>query len=393
TVLHPVLGVESGVISNVFYEDADPTFAGLLRVIAEFGIGSLPDQRLTGAVAQSDPDADGEAAAKATNEGSFRFRADGRFAYEEYLSGNDNVQAQRNLAFAIRLRGIVRPQSTFSFQFEDELRRETRPTNYESRGALDRDINRLVLQGNFQPRGRTLSGHLRFQNTLDIFESDEHSFANRMQNTLGARLNWQWFPATRIYGDASLGFFGGLGDSTKVGSMPLRLLVGAQTVLTVNTTLNTRVGFGKGFYASGPDFTNVVFGAQFGYRFSPQGRMTVLYDYDFADSINANFYRDHAFGVQLAQQIDRWTLSLGGELRLRAYRGVLAEVGGAAMDRSDLILSFPLNASYNFSDRLAGSIDYRFVTDQTDFRYMSDGVTDDPSYTRHELLVGIRGAL
>jgi hypothetical protein len=175
--------------------------------------------------------------------------------------------------------------------------------------------------------------------------------------------------------------------------MPLRLLVGAQTVLTVNTTLNTRVGFGKGFYASGPDFTNVVFGAQFGYRFSPQGRMTVLYDYDFADSINANFYRDHAFGVQLAQQIDRWTLSLGGELRLRAYRGVLAEVGGAAMDRSDLILSFPLNASYNFSDRLAGSIDYRFVTDQTDFRYMSDGVTDDPSYTRHELLVGIRGAL
>jgi hypothetical protein len=69
TVLHPVLGVESGVISNVFYEDADPTFAGLLRVIAEFGIGSLPDQRLTGAVAQSDPDADGEAAAKATNEG------------------------------------------------------------------------------------------------------------------------------------------------------------------------------------------------------------------------------------------------------------------------------------------------------------------------------------
>lgn len=390
TVLHPVVGVETGAISNVFYEDADPTFAGIVRIFAEFGVGSLPDKRLVGAVGT----AEGEAAEKDVNQGSIRFRLDGGVAYEEYLSANESVRAQRNVAFSLHGRGIIRPQSTFPFQFEDELRRETRPTNFESRGNLNRIINRLLLQANYQPNGRNLSGSLRYQNTIDIFESSDHGFADRMQHTVGTRLNWQWLPATRVYGDASIGFFGGLGSaSTKISSMPLRLLAGLQSVITVDTTLSTRVGFGKGFYASGPDFTNVVFGAQFGYRFSPQGRATVFYDYDFTDSINANFYRDHAVGAQLSQELDRWTLLLGAELRFRAYRGLIQEVGMPGTDRSDLILAVPLGAHFNFSDRIAGSLDYRFVTDQTDFRYMNDGITTDPSYTRHELLLGVKGAI
>ncbi|MBP6840639.1 MAG: hypothetical protein KA190_25300 [Kofleriaceae bacterium] len=391
TVLHPVLGVESGVIHNIFYEEGDPSFSGLIRIIAEFGLGSLTEQRL--APAPSDGEGDAETA-KPAPQGGIKFRADARFAYEEFLNGNDNIQAQRNLTFGIRLRGHVRPENTFSLQFDEDLRREVRPTNFESRGDLARFVNRLLIQGNYQPQGRALFGHLRYQNTLDVFERDTLSFANRWQHTLGTRLNWQWLPATRFYADASIGFFSALSDSTKPSSMPLRIMTGAQTALTVNTTLSAKLGFGKGFYSAGPDFTNVLYGAQFGYRFSPQSRATFMYDYDFGDSINANFFRDHAFQAQLSQQIDRWTLSLAAEARLRLYRGVSAIVPGAsADDRSDFILAVPLGATYNFSDRLAGNIDYRLVTDQTDFRYMTDGFIDDPSYTRHELMAGIRGAL
>src|SRR5512138_262374 len=49
TVLHPVFGVETGFISNVFYEDGSegPSGAGLLRLLAQMGSGSLPLSRLT----------------------------------------------------------------------------------------------------------------------------------------------------------------------------------------------------------------------------------------------------------------------------------------------------------------------------------------------------------
>ncbi|MND01483.1 hypothetical protein D3C83_204940 [compost metagenome] len=50
-------------------------------------------------------------------------------------------------------------------------------------------------------------------------------------------------------------------------------------------------------------------------------------------------------------------------------------------------------ASYNFRDWLAATISYRFSMVETDYRYMSGGLTDDPSYARHEILAGMRFAL
>src|SRR5690349_14328544 len=47
TVLHPVFGMETGVISNVFYEDTDTHAAGVLRLLAQIGTGSLSRERLT----------------------------------------------------------------------------------------------------------------------------------------------------------------------------------------------------------------------------------------------------------------------------------------------------------------------------------------------------------
>src|SRR5258708_5256413 len=54
TTLHPVIGMQTGVVSNVFYEDADPNAAGVLRLIAQVGIGSLSGLRLVPAEVASD---------------------------------------------------------------------------------------------------------------------------------------------------------------------------------------------------------------------------------------------------------------------------------------------------------------------------------------------------
>jgi hypothetical protein len=398
SVLHPTVGLETGIVSNVFRSSGDTmddetVTAGLLRVLAQFGIASLPPQRL-----EVEPGLEDEGSEGPMEAPKLEFRADLALDYNEYLSGNENVRAQRDLGIGANGRIVAFPEGTASFSLTDHFRREIRPTNFESSESLDRDINHLILAMKYQPGGRALTGELRYENVIDVFESSDSSFANRLQNTFGLRVNWQWLPITRFYADASIGIFTGLGsDSEKISSYPLRLLVGTQTALTVNTTLAARVGFGKGFYTERDDFTNAIFGAELGYRYSPFGRILFLYDYDFQDSINANFYRDHAFKVSVDQQIVLVTLQAAVEARLRRYRGVIInDVDGMTSDRDDTIISVTAGARYNFRDWLAATADYTFISDQTDFRYevtsMGAVTQDNPSYNYHLFLVGVRAA-
>lgn len=392
TVIHPVVGFETGVVSNVFFEDTDANVSGVARIIAEFGTGSLTGKRLAAPqlVSADDPVDAVDGRTQTAAGGDLSYRATLRLAYQEWLSGNELVRVQRDLAIGANVRAVVYPRRTWSFGAENDFTRDTRPSNMESRWDLNRDVNRLKLQLNYQPIGRTLAGYARFQNTIDVFEGENTGFANRMQNLLGVRVDWRPFPYTLFYGDASLGFFGGLGsEATKVSSMPLRTVVGAQTLLSLNVTAIARVGFAKGFYSAGPDFTMAIFGGQVGYRFSPQARLTAMYDYDFTDSVNANFFRDHAFKLR-HEQIVRDTQFVGDlGFALRTYFGVPAAFMGSAPDRSDVLLNAHLGAARSFRDWLAGTVDYNFWTDQTD--YIQNG--DDPSYTRHELIVGVRAAL
>ena len=48
---------------------------------------------------------------------------------------------------------------------------------------------------------------------------------------------------------------------------------------------------------------------------------------------------------------------------------------------------------YNLRNRLAATLDYRFSTVQTNYTYMVNGFSDDPSFVRHELLLGMRFAM
>ncbi|HWU89731.1 MAG TPA: hypothetical protein VN253_20855 [Kofleriaceae bacterium] len=398
TVLHPVFGVETGVISNVFYEDTGANPAGLLRLLAQVGTGSLGKQRLaTPGPVDENPLTAGEndgRTANIENGGAFQYRADLRLSYDFMLSGNDRVAAQGGLGVGANLRGIVNPQATFSLAFLEDFERIIRATNFESRSDTNRIRNHLNLRLNFAPKGRTLSGLLRYDNNLDYFENASQQFANRLQHSFGLRGMWQWLPVTRIYADASIGVFGGLGaSSTKVDSYPLNVEAGIQTLLTLSTTLIVHAGYTNGFYASGPSFSSPAVGAQIGYRYSPLGRVTLMYDYSHTDSINANFYRDHTLRATLEQGFVPFILTVRPEFHLRQYNGITVP-GASSPVRDDVILALTVGAHYNFRNWIAATLDYSFTTVQTNFTYMPEpGVTDDPSFVRHELLVGMRAAL
>src|SRR5262249_23302598 len=93
TVLHPQIGIETGVVSNVFYQQDGPVAAGLLRFLAEVSTGSLPVQRLTVRTTGDDQDAATPQTSTAANAGDFQYSADLYASWDQYLSTNNNVNA------------------------------------------------------------------------------------------------------------------------------------------------------------------------------------------------------------------------------------------------------------------------------------------------------------
>lgn len=390
TVLQPILGLETGVISNVFFEASDeaPVTAGILRLIGQIGTGSLPPQRLT-------PAGEGDALPEGQqNVGSFQYRADLRLSYDFYLSGQDTVTEQNGLGVVGTFRGVVNPRSTWSFYFLENFQRLIRATNFESSDQTNRDINRLQLGLQYAPPGRSLSGLLHFENTIDIFEDSDQRFANRMHSTLGLNVNWRFRPVTVIFADANLGYFDGLGsDSVKVSATPFTIVAGIQTLFTLKTSLIGRIGYTNGFYSSGPSFSNVTGGLQVGYRYRRTGKISALYDYIFQDSINANFFRDHHIGLLLEQQFVPFEIHVRPEVRFRQYEGATLIAPSGPDVRNDVIFAVAAGARYYFRTSLAAVVEYRFSSVETDYRYMTGSGIDDPSFARHELVAGVRAAL
>jgi hypothetical protein len=389
TVIHPLVGLETGVVSNVFYEDQNPTAAGVLRLLVEIGTGSLPAERTT--VGSTD-DKNGTAETAANvSKGDFAYNANLYLTYDQYLSGDSDVTNQGGLGIGFLARGTVNPQRTFRFGFLEDFNRVIRSVDFETQSDnANRDLNQLVLQLQYFPEGRNLSGYLYFEDKFDLFEDENQRFADRTQNALGVRLNYQWLPQTRTFLNVSEGVYTGLGsDSRKVTSYPLLALLGIETALTLRTTVQARLGYTHGFYEAGPDFSALTGGIQFAYRYNPLGRVTLLYHYTHEDSINANFYGEHFIQAGIEHYFVPFLVFANGEIHLRDYQGLL--IPGNMNSRDDFIAAANAGLRYGFRHNIAATVDYHFAAVQTDFRYMAAGIApEDPSYVRHELLAGVR---
>lgn len=390
TVLRPVIGVETGFISNVFYEEDNVDPAGVLRLLFQMGVGSLGKDRLEpgAGTASDDPQQD---------LGSFQYRADLRLSYDLlYSSDNKTVDETGGLGVGASLRGIVNPSGRFTFSFEDDFHRLIRAANFETDANTNRDINRLRLLLGYQPRDRSISGYLYYTNVLDIFESEDQAFANRMTNQIGLHPSWRFLPQTQAYLDLSMANVTTLDNTAiKPDSYPLVVRAGLATLLTIKLTLNLDAGYTNGFYSSGPSFSAPVIGAALGYRYAELGRATIGYSLQFEDSINANYYRDHVIRGTVQHLIKPVVLMLQPEVHFRQYNGVTSAVPGimGADTRDDFIFAFVGGVHYNFRNWIAATLNYRFSTVQTDYVEMTGAGVDDPSFVRHELMLGVRAAL
>jgi opacity protein-like surface antigen len=386
TLIYPVFGAQTGLVSNVFYEEAETNAAGVLRLIAQVGAGTLNDLRLVPAeVTPADQ--------PVQNRGSFEYRAELRLAYDLMLSTNDTVWDTGGLGIGATLRGITNPLGPWSFGFNENFTRLIRAANFETDANTNRDINALSLNLLYHPQGRSLALNLYYNNTVDIFESSDQSFANRWMHRFGVRPMWRWLPETVLFADFSWGVTSGLGTSTKVTSYPLQLLAGVATLLSAKTSLNVQAGYVNGFYSAPPSYQSVTVGTQLSYRYSPLGKATLAYHLLYADSVNANYYRDHVIQFNVEQLFAPFVFVAQPEVHIRKYDGTLVMGTMGERTRNDFIFAVVAGIHYNLKNSMAATLDYRFSTVQTDFEYMVDGIIDDPGYARHELLAGFRWAL
>jgi hypothetical protein len=383
TTLHPVFGAQTGVLSNVFYEETETNAAGVLRLMAQVGAGSMSGLRLV--PAEVVPGANEE------RKGSFEYRAELRVAYDFLLSTNDAVWGAGGLGLGATLRGMTNPLGKLSFGFNESFIRMIRAANFETDANTNRDINTLSLNLLYHPQGRSIAANLYYHNTLDIFERSEQSFADRQIHRIGLRPMWRWLPETVVFADGSWGVTTGLGsDAMKVTSYPLQAIVGIATLFGSKMSFNLQGGYVNGFYSSGPSYSSVTLSTQLGYRYSPLGRATLAYDLLYQDSVNSNYYRDHVVRLNVQQLFAPFVFMAQPEIHFRRYEGITIVNGPPTRD--DVIISVIAGLHYNFRNSLAATLDYHYSLVSTDYRYMVEMELDDPGFQRHQLLAGVRWA-
>lgn len=371
TAFYPQVGLETGYESNTFYQADNPTGAGILRLLAVAGIGSLSPSRLGG-----------------SQTGEVNFEANAYAAYDQYLSGNNSVSDQSGLGLGFHGNVLVHPEGTVSFYANDGYDRILRPNNFESTSNATRDINTALLRLDIHPEARRLGGSIAYTNTIDVFENNSQ-YPDRVLNTLTGMLSYKLFPLTTARLTVSGSYNTGIGSADKVTSYPIIAKLGLSTALTVNTSLLAEGGYTQGFYSSGPDYQSFTGDVYFEYRYSDLSAMRLLYAYNHADSVNANFYSEHVFQGWLEHKVERFGVYLSPEARLREYQGLNPPLMGPIV-RNDVIVAAALGLRYQFRNWVNASVQYRIVDDSTDYRYTSGASMLDPSYLRHEVFAGVR---
>jgi hypothetical protein len=216
---------------------------------------------------------------------------------------------------------------------------------------------------------------------------------------LGSR--WQFLPKTQFMLETSLGFT--IPDSEapatiKSDATILRIIGGVSTLLTPRLGIVLRGGYGGGYYSTGPSYSNYLALAEGRFAIGPTVRTAFGYSHDFADSVIANFYVDHAIYGRLTFQLaGRWTGSVKGEVRFRSYdyagmgpvmfagTTFCGDAGCTTSDRTDVLSRVDAGVDYQINRWLYAGLAYIFSSDSTDFFIMATGENDAARFTWHEI--------
>jgi len=385
-LMHVGAGAEAGYDSNVYYADpasaVAPIASGLIRVSS---YAELTNATRAG-VAPS----------------GLSFDARAGLLYRRYTSSDVTKDADAFMPTAGLSLGTSLTNS-LSFGFADVFVRSEDMPYYAGQAALTRDNNQASAEVRWAPGGGRINTLLRYTNMVDIFETNNYSFANSLSQELMLDGSWKWLPKTAVFFQARQGYVTYLNSNTggtiaKYASYPLHIIVGLRGLITEKTSVVASLGYANGFYSCPGGIascvsTGGVLGSTYAnleatYRPTLLGRIVLGYRHDFQNSVISDFYYgDQVYGSYVQQVAGRFALDLSGRYFHKNYQGYTPAGNGIVQARVDNIVQVGATLDYFIRNWAFAGIGYALVLNSSDPStiMVAGGQPESLNYTKHQV--------
>lgn len=404
-VFVPSLGLTYGYDSNVFYE-ADTAFespnsAQILIVKPGVSVHNRNVENIS-------------------------LEVDGSAEIRRYLSGNDAVSEQSNVAGSVGVKAQFFRRAAVSLELEERFKRALERRNVETSRNFNRHVNRVGGAVTFAPGGRALQVRGSYYFVYDLFTDTVADWGDLVRHDIGLAGTWKFFPFTtavldirwqiRDYVADGGGYYGELTDSK-----PLWMRAGLSGFITKKLSVTALAGWGLSLHDSRqlsaeeqettPDaagsYSGPIAEVRLGLRFDPTSIAQLGYTYSFRDSVFSNYAVYHRLSLNGQKRLFG-RLDLIGDLsysyisyaqlpRSYLYNTTQPNLEGltTGYERVDGMLAFQLSANLDIARYLAAEVSYRLEVlnnglSGSDFGIeFADGYVDTIGYTRHIVMASL----
>lgn len=346
-VLH--LGMGVGVLwdSNVFYQANGASNSFELMLSPSFDLTNDPR----------------------TARRTIGFDLHGGLDYVEYLSPDANIVKHRQFNVNAGVLASFFSQNPYSFSIFDNYVRSTQPPYTNTSGNFDRDTNELGFRVNLAPGGGRLVFNIGYIFGIDYFERVPLTDFNLQSHRFALRASWKFLPKTAVYigADETINHY--VTNPPALGvihpdSYPFHVEAGIQGLITVKLTVNAWVGYGNGFYVSGPSPNTAVGGLSLSWKPTMLSTGVIGYQHDFQNSLLGAYYDlDRAY-LSWTQLVWRFTGFVRFEYTNERFKGVPMVQG--TTDGTDNYITLNVRVDYPFKDWLFGSVGYDLYFNKSD---------------------------
>src|SRR6185312_588220 len=223
---------------------------------------------------------------------------------------------------------------------------------------------------------------------IDYWEPLQLQDYNLQYHRFDLRASWRFLPKTAVYIAATefINQYPDPGAGMHPNSYPLHVDAGLQGLITTKLTLNAWIGYGNGFYVSGPSPNTAVGGLAASWKPTILSTGAIGYQHDFQNSVLGSYYDEDTAYLSWTQLVWRFTGFLRFQYSNLRYNGV--QMIQATTDGTDNVIMLNVRVDYPFKDWLFVSAGYDLTLNRSNrtIALGAGGVTPGlvpVDYTKH----------
>ncbi|MBU6163142.1 MAG: outer membrane beta-barrel protein [Myxococcales bacterium] len=391
--LRPVVRVESGYDSNVFYNSSSASPRSSLR------LDIVPSLKVT------------TSAPRAVD-----LRSGLNFRWEQYLTRSSEAIRQVSGAEAdLHLEARFNPLGLWSVRPDVDFRRTNNPASSATGDAYRNNVVGGGVELALHPGGALRTSRMGISGTVrPYFRS--WSFPQRPdinRNAVGGELNlyWNFLPRTAVFVQSGVlrsiytedavitnvtnaEGAGSTFATPNLNSTPVRFVGGLRGLLGLRFSALLSAGYARSNYEGGPSINPFIANTQLRYNLNDRSSVYVAYVRDFSDSNLGNYLRFDRFVAGLDGKFGKISSTVEAYLQLSDYARVDDQlVNGQPLfgtsERRDTLVGALVDGTYSITQWMALGANYRLELRDSNFGALSfisaetAGNQVSASYVRH----------